>query len=140
MRPISKSTQTLGCLSARIEGTSIDLPQANQGLKQSKAGRCILHLDGATFPEIEGIVPDRNVKHGLLALTSTFQVKLTVQKEVYSGVILQQAFAVELVVHNFQCTNCHMVAADNTWRAVVQVRQKVLSSQQKPTADMFQSC
>jgi nonsense-mediated mRNA decay protein 3 len=53
------------------------------------------------------------------------QVKLTIQKEVYSGVILQQVFVVELVIHNFQCTNCHMVAADNTWRAVVQCRQKV---------------
>jgi hypothetical protein len=27
-----------------------------------------------------------------------------------------------MVIHNFQCTNCHMVAADNTWRAAVQVR------------------
>lgn len=50
---------------------------------------------------------------------------MTIQKEVYSGVILQQVFVVEMVVHNFQCTNCHMVAADNTWRAVVQLRQKV---------------
>jgi NMD protein affecting ribosome stability and mRNA decay len=55
----------------------------------------------------------------------TLQVKLTIQKEVFTGVILQQVFVVELVVHNFQCMNCHMVAADNTWRAVVQVRQKV---------------
>ena len=56
------------------------------------------------------------------------QVKLTIQKEVYSGVILQQAFPVELVIHSFQCTNCHRVAADNTWTAVVQVRQKVRSA------------
>ena len=55
----------------------------------------------------------------------TLQVKLTIKKEVFTGVILQQVFVVELVVHNFQCMNCHMVAADNTWRAVVQVRQKV---------------
>lgn len=53
------------------------------------------------------------------------KLKLTIQKEVYSGVILQQVFVVEMVIHNFQCTNCHMVAAQNTWRAAVQVRQKV---------------
>jgi len=53
------------------------------------------------------------------------KLKLTIQKEVYSGVILQQVFVVEMVIHNFQCTNCHMVAAESTWRAVVQVRQKV---------------
>jgi len=59
------------------------------------------------------------------AHSKRLKVKLTIQKEVYSGVILQQVFVVELVIHNFQCTNCHMVAADNTWRAVVQCRQKV---------------
>jgi len=53
------------------------------------------------------------------------KLKLTIQKEVYSGVILQQVFVVEMVIHNFQCNNCHMVAAQNTWRAAVQVRQKV---------------
>lgn len=60
-----------------------------------------------------------------LTLTLPMQLKLTIQKEVYSGVILQQVFVVEMVIHNFQCTNCHMVAADNTWKAVVQCRQKV---------------
>ena len=53
------------------------------------------------------------------------KLKLTIQKEVFSGVILQQVFVVEMVIHNFQCNNCHMVAAQNTWRAAVQVRQKV---------------
>ena len=59
------------------------------------------------------------------AHSKRLKLKLTVQKEVYSGVILQQVFVVEVVIHNFQCTNCHMVAAQNTWRAAVQVRQKV---------------
>ena len=59
------------------------------------------------------------------AHSKRLKVKLTVQKEVFSGVILQQVFVVEMVIHNFQCTNCHMVAAESTWRACVQVRQKV---------------
>ena len=46
----------------------------------------------------------------------------------FSGVILQQAFSVEFIIHSFHCTNCHRVAADNTWTAVVQVRQKVRKS------------
>eukprot|EP00947_MAST-08B_sp_MAST-8B-sp1_P001961 g1961.t1 len=52
------------------------------------------------------------------------KLKLTVQKEVYN-VILQQEFVVEFHVHNMCCDDCHRLAADQNWRAVVQVRQKV---------------
>jgi len=53
------------------------------------------------------------------------KTKLTVQKEVFAGTILQQAFVVEYVIENFTCENCHRVAAKDTWQAVVQLRQKV---------------
>jgi nonsense-mediated mRNA decay protein 3 len=53
------------------------------------------------------------------------KTKLTVQKEVFQGTILQQTFVVEYVIENFTCENCHRVAAKDTWQAVVQVRQKV---------------
>ncbi|ORX82038.1 NMD3-domain-containing protein [Basidiobolus meristosporus CBS 931.73] len=53
------------------------------------------------------------------------KVKLTIQKEVFASTILQQIFEVEFVVSTQQCEECTRVAAQNTWKATVQVRQKV---------------
>jgi len=53
------------------------------------------------------------------------KVKLTVQKEVLNGAILQQAFVVEFVVNTQMCTDCHRVEAKDYWKSNVQVRQKV---------------
>ncbi|OZJ04343.1 hypothetical protein BZG36_02381 [Bifiguratus adelaidae] len=53
------------------------------------------------------------------------KVKLTIQKEVFTSTILQQIFEVEYVVSYQQCDECTRVAAQNTWKAMVQVRQKV---------------
>ncbi|ORZ16518.1 NMD3 family-domain-containing protein [Absidia repens] len=53
------------------------------------------------------------------------KVKLTIQKEVFANTILQQIFEVEYVVSGQQCDECTRMAAQNTWKAVVQVRQKV---------------
>ncbi|KAJ3207372.1 hypothetical protein HDU67_007514 [Dinochytrium kinnereticum] len=53
------------------------------------------------------------------------KVKLTIQKEVFSSTILQQVFIVEYIVSSQQCEECARVAAQLTWKAVVQVRQKV---------------
>ena len=39
-------------------------------------------------------------------------MKITVQKEVYTGVLLQQNVVVEIVLKNFQCPNCHEVSPD----------------------------
>lgn len=52
------------------------------------------------------------------------KVKLTIQKEVMNGAVLQQVFVVEFTVQNFQCDDCHRVEAKDFWRAVVQIRQK----------------
>ena len=52
------------------------------------------------------------------------KVKLTIQKDVLSGVKLQQVFAVEFLVQNQQCDACQRSYTDHTWRATVQVRQK----------------
>jgi nonsense-mediated mRNA decay protein 3 len=52
-------------------------------------------------------------------------VKITVQQEAFQGTILQQTFEVEYVVANHQCPDCAKSFTANTWRAVVQVRQKV---------------
>lgn len=52
------------------------------------------------------------------------KVKLTVQKEVMQGAVLQQMFVIEYVVHTQMCDNCHRAEAKDFWRAVVQLRQK----------------
>ncbi|KAJ3158398.1 hypothetical protein HDU86_002864 [Geranomyces michiganensis] len=54
------------------------------------------------------------------------KVKLTIQKEVFAATILQQVFVVEFIVANQHCEECERVDAQLTWKAVVQVRQKVL--------------
>ncbi|KAF9577691.1 hypothetical protein BGW38_006935, partial [Lunasporangiospora selenospora] len=53
------------------------------------------------------------------------KLKLTIQKEVFTSTILQQIFEVEFVVSHQQCDDCAKVMAQNTWKAMVQVRQKV---------------
>jgi nonsense-mediated mRNA decay protein 3 len=53
------------------------------------------------------------------------KIKLTIQKDVFNGTILQQVFQVEFVVSNQMCEDCHRLMAENTWKAVVQVRQRV---------------
>ncbi|KDO34280.1 hypothetical protein SPRG_01450 [Saprolegnia parasitica CBS 223.65] len=53
------------------------------------------------------------------------KLKLTVQKEVMNGAILQQSFVVTFIVRNQQCDECQASFTNNSWKAVVQVRQKV---------------
>nr|XP_002735759.1 PREDICTED: 60S ribosomal export protein NMD3-like [Saccoglossus kowalevskii] len=52
------------------------------------------------------------------------KVKLTIQKEVLGGTVLQQVFVVEFMVHYQMCSDCHRVEAKDFWKACVQVRQK----------------
>ncbi|KAJ3046571.1 hypothetical protein HK097_000730 [Rhizophlyctis rosea] len=53
------------------------------------------------------------------------KVKLTIQKEVFASTILQQVFVVEYVVASQYCEECARVDAQLTWKACVQIRQKV---------------
>ena len=53
------------------------------------------------------------------------KVKLTVQKEVMNGTLLQQTFVVELVVQNKQCEDCKKTYTPHLWQSQVQVRQNV---------------
>ncbi|KAJ2256437.1 ribosome-binding protein [Coemansia sp. RSA 455] len=53
------------------------------------------------------------------------KIKLTIQKEVFTATILQQTFEVEYVVSSMMCPDCTKIMAQNTWKAMVQVRQKV---------------
>ncbi|KAH9233456.1 hypothetical protein K456DRAFT_54011 [Colletotrichum gloeosporioides 23] len=54
------------------------------------------------------------------------KVKITIQDEVQSGVLLQQSFEAVFIVAYQQCPDCAKSYTANVWRACVQVRQKVL--------------
>ncbi|KAF9225680.1 NMD3-domain-containing protein [Gyrodon lividus] len=53
------------------------------------------------------------------------RVSLTIQKEVLTSTILEQVFEIEYLVQHTQCPDCAKLAAKNTWKALVQLRQKV---------------
>lgn len=53
------------------------------------------------------------------------KVKLTIQKEVLNGTLLQQSFVVEFVVTNLQCDDCKKTYTPHLWVAQVQLRQRV---------------
>ena len=53
------------------------------------------------------------------------KLRVTIQKEVVAGAVLQQTFVIEFVLGNKQCPHCQRREAKDTWMAVVQVRQKV---------------
>lgn len=52
------------------------------------------------------------------------KVKLTVQKEVTQGAVLQQTFIVEFTIFNQICNDCQRIEAKDYWKALVQVRQR----------------
>jgi hypothetical protein len=53
------------------------------------------------------------------------KVRLTIQREVEMGTILQQAFTVAFIVRNQQCVECQSEFRAGSWRSLVQVRQRV---------------
>ena len=53
------------------------------------------------------------------------KVKISIQQEVFQGTIIQQTFDVEYIVAFSQCPDCAKSYTAHTWRACVQVRQKV---------------
>lgn len=54
------------------------------------------------------------------------KLKVTIQDEVQSGVLMQQAFEAVFVVNYQQCPECAKSFTAHVWRASVQVRQKVM--------------
>ena len=47
------------------------------------------------------------------------------KRQVLTSTILEQVFEIEYLVQHGQCPDCTKLAAKNTWKALVQVRQKV---------------
>ena len=52
------------------------------------------------------------------------KIKITIQKEVMNGAVLQQSSIVEFTIRNQQCIRCQSSFAAGAWHAVVQVRQR----------------
>lgn len=53
------------------------------------------------------------------------KIKVTLQKEVVRGAILQQATVIEFVIRNQQCKSCEAAYAQGAWHGIVQIRQRV---------------
>eukprot|EP01059_Diplonema_ambulator_P019484 TRINITY_DN3283_c0_g1_i1.p1 TRINITY_DN3283_c0_g1~~TRINITY_DN3283_c0_g1_i1.p1 ORF type:complete len:529 (+),score=201.92 TRINITY_DN3283_c0_g1_i1:170-1588(+) len=54
------------------------------------------------------------------------KIKLTVQKEVFSGTVIQQSVVIEYVVNAIQCETCAKIATgQEQWVCVLQLRQRV---------------
>lgn len=53
------------------------------------------------------------------------RIKISVQGEALQNTIVQQTFEVEYIVIAMQCPDCAKSFTQNTWRAAVQIRQKV---------------
>jgi len=53
------------------------------------------------------------------------KVRMTVQRELTAGTVLQQGFIATYVVRNQQCVDCQAEYRQGTWKSLVQVRQHV---------------
>ncbi|CAG8605710.1 5538_t:CDS:2 [Ambispora leptoticha] len=85
-------------------------------------------LLGLCLKKLKGLNKVRLIDAGFIWTephSRRIKVKLTIQKEVFASTILQQVFEVEYIVSYQQCNDCARVMAQNTWQALVQVRQKV---------------
>ena len=82
------------------------------GLKAAKGSGQTIHLIDAAWIWTE--------PHSM-----RLKVRLTIQKEVQTGTILQQSFTVVFVVRNQQCIECQAEYRQGSWKSLVQVRQRV---------------
>eukprot|EP00484_Ammonia_sp_Unknown_P029012 CAMPEP_0197049232 /NCGR_PEP_ID=MMETSP1384-20130603/24412_1 /TAXON_ID=29189 /ORGANISM="Ammonia sp." /LENGTH=564 /DNA_ID=CAMNT_0042481481 /DNA_START=76 /DNA_END=1770 /DNA_ORIENTATION=+ len=53
------------------------------------------------------------------------RIKLTIQKEVMSNAIIEKSFEVSFIIENQQCRECQASFTHHTWKASIQLRQKV---------------
>lgn len=84
---------------------------------------------------VSGLKKTNNSEHRVRLIDATWiwtephsmrlKVKLTVQREVQKGTILQQSFVVVFVVRNQQCIECQAEFRQGSWKSLVQVRQRV---------------
>uniref|UniRef100_A0A914XE13 60S ribosomal export protein NMD3 n=1 Tax=Plectus sambesii TaxID=2011161 RepID=A0A914XE13_9BILA len=130
----------VGCVRSRVDITE-GIPKTNQLFMCKFCDRYLQPPNGWIFaaPESKELLSLclKRMKTTLTKLRLTdaafiwtephckrLKVKLTVQKEVLAGAILQQVFVVEFTVYNQMCDDCRRAEAKDFWRACVQVRQK----------------
>jgi len=53
------------------------------------------------------------------------KLKITLQKEIVRGAVMQQSCIVELIIRGQQCPDCNAQFNNRSWKAQVQVRQRV---------------
>merc|ERR1712154_738086 len=53
------------------------------------------------------------------------KIRLTIQKEVIRGAIIEKSFDVTFVIENQQCLECQRSFTHHTWKSCIQLRQKV---------------
>ena len=87
-------------------------------------------LLGLCLKKIKGLQGLKVVDAGFLWTephSRRLKVKITAQKEAEAvgGVIVEQTFVVEIIVQPQQCEDCARSYTEHTWKACVQVRQKV---------------
>ena len=96
-----------------------------QWLKAELESRELLAL---CLKKLKGLTKVRLIDAGFVWTephSRRLKIKLTIQKEVFQNTILQQVFIVEYIVNTQQCEDCRRIMAQQTWKAVIQVRQKV---------------
>lgn len=85
-------------------------------------------LLGICLKSIKGISKEHQVVDATFLWTEPhskeLRVKLVVQKEAMSGVVLQQTLTVEIRIENLQCKPCQKSFTKHTWESNVQLRQR----------------
>lgn len=86
-------------------------------------------LLGICLKKVKGIGKDVKLVDASFIWTESHskrvRVRISIQKEIASGAVLQQSMAIEFVVQNEQCADCKRAWTPHTWSALVQVRQRV---------------
>lgn len=106
-----------------IAGAARDLLKKAEGLEQSAVNGSALYLDRAAFETITGFYD--HPEGGKRLYASLYPTISCSVRQVLTATILEQIFEIEFLVQYAQCPDCTRLAAKNTWKALVQVRQKV---------------
>mmetsp|Transcript_105548 Transcript_105548/g.305306 ORF Transcript_105548/g.305306 Transcript_105548/m.305306 type:complete len:561 (+) Transcript_105548:67-1749(+) len=77
---------------------------------------------------IKGLAKERQLVNAGFLWTEPhskeLKVKLELQQEVISGMVVRQTMAVEFRIDSFQCSDCKKMFTRHTWESNVQVRQR----------------
>ncbi|RXG71014.1 60S ribosomal export protein NMD3 [Armadillidium vulgare] len=130
------SNQCIGCIRTKVDITE-DIPKSaplcfckgceryldppSCWLKAALESRELLRL---CLKKVKGLNQVRLVNAGFLWTeehSKRIKVKLTVEKEIHSGAVLQQQFVIEFTIQHQLCDDCHRVEAKDYWNSLIQV-------------------